>query len=92
MLSHKRRKTIDEKIADEAGPPDSRHSLDVTIDADVLRWCKEIYACELEKARVEDRAEPLWSHTIEMILRKGVKSYGPRRPVKRDSDVSGSAD
>jgi hypothetical protein len=31
-----------------------------------------IYEQELKRAKDEDRAEPDWSNTIEMLLRKGV--------------------
>ncbi len=31
---------------------------------------------EIERAKSEDRVEPDWSNTLEMLLRKGVRSYG----------------
>ena len=30
---------------------------------------------ETEQAKAEDRTEPDWSNTIEMLLRKGVRGY-----------------
>jgi len=28
-----------------------------------------------ERAKAEDRTEPNWSNTVEMLLRKGVRNY-----------------
>jgi len=37
---------------------------------------QRIHMLEIERARAEDGVEPDWSNTIEMLLRKGVRSYG----------------
>jgi hypothetical protein len=36
---------------------------------------ERIHLQEVEHAKAEDRVEPDWSNTLEMLLRKGVKSY-----------------
>ncbi len=85
-MARKHRRTLDERIAEETGPPNSRHELgEVTIDLEVLKLCKAIYARECEHAQIEDRPEPKWSHTIEMLLRKGIRAYGPITPLKHET-------
>ena len=42
------------------------------------KLCEEmehIHMQETERAKAEDRTEPDWSNTIEMLLRKGVRGY-----------------
>ncbi len=36
---------------------------------------EHIHNLEIDRAKTEDRTEPDWSNTIEMLLRKGVRSY-----------------
>jgi len=36
---------------------------------------ERIHMQEIERAKAEDRTEPDWSNTIEMLLRKGVRCY-----------------
>jgi hypothetical protein len=36
---------------------------------------ERIHEAEIDLCRKEDRNEPDWSNTLEMLLRKGVRSY-----------------
>ena len=36
---------------------------------------EHIHMLEIERAKAEDRVEPDWSNTLEMLLRKGVRGY-----------------
>ena len=36
---------------------------------------ERIHMQEIQQAKAEDRTEPDWSNTIEMLLRKGVRGY-----------------
>jgi hypothetical protein len=39
---------------------------------------KVIHDREIKRAQEEDRTEPDWSNTVEMIMRKGVKAYNAK--------------
>jgi len=52
------------------------------------RLCEEIeliHEQEVKRARDEDRCEPDWSNTIEMLIRKGIKAYGHNTSSSRNS-------
>ena len=53
--------------------------LEGTVDKKVFDDFKEIMQIELDKAREEDRAEPNVSSIMEMLLRKGIRSYRAQR-------------
>jgi hypothetical protein len=36
---------------------------------------EHIHMLETERAKAEDRVEPDWNNTIEMLLREGVREY-----------------
>ena len=46
-----------------------------TVDRNLCLELERIHAEEIEWAKAEDRTEPNWSNTVEMLLRKGVRSY-----------------
>jgi hypothetical protein len=46
-----------------------------TIDKRVFEEFKRVYVLEVERAEVEDRVQPSVSHVLEMLLRKGIKTY-----------------
>jgi len=56
-------------------PPNSKIRLNATICIKILDEMKIIHAAEVQDAKEHDRAEPDWSNTVEMLLRKGVKIY-----------------
>jgi hypothetical protein len=61
--------------SDFEGPPNSKIKLTVTVDDKLLNEMKRIHADEIREAEESDRVPPDWSNTVEMLLRKGVKTY-----------------
>jgi len=55
--------------------PNTKIRIVATVDQKLCDEIKRIHASEVEKAKLEDRVEPDWSNTIEMLLRKGAKTY-----------------
>ena len=45
-----------------------------TVDRNLCLELERIHVQEIERAKAEDRTEPNWSNTIEMLLRKGIRS------------------
>jgi hypothetical protein len=60
---------------EEEAPPHTKIRVVATIDEKLVAKMKEIHELEVKLACEEDRVEPDWSNTIEMLLRKGVKAY-----------------
>ncbi len=60
-------------------PPHTQVLLHVTIDRHLNEEMRRIHDKEIEKAKDEDRPEPDWSCTCEMLCRKGVKAYRKER-------------
>lgn len=58
-------------------PPQTKIRVVATIDEKLVAEIKGIHAVEIKLAKEQDRTEPDWSNTIEMLLRKGVKVYKP---------------
>jgi len=56
-------------------PPNSKIKITVTIDDKLLNQMKNIHLDEVKAAEEADRVPPDWSNTVEMLLRKGVKTY-----------------
>ena len=56
-------------------PPHTKVRVVATVDRRLCEEMERIHLQEIERAKAEDRVEPDWSNTIEMLLRKGVKSY-----------------
>jgi len=50
---------------------------------------KLIHEQETRRAKDEDRVEPDWSNTLEMLLRKGVKAYGKTTSGKINPQEAG---
>ena len=46
-----------------------------TVDRNLCLELQRIHMQEIERAKAEDRTEPKWSNSLEMILRKGVRNY-----------------
>jgi hypothetical protein len=65
------------KSEDET-PPNSKIRIVATVDDKLVAEIKFIHGKEIKFAEEQDRVEPDWSNTIEMLLRKGVKSYKSR--------------
>lgn len=53
----------------------TRIKIEGTVDKTVLEEFKRIMALEIEKAKAEDKVQPTISHVLEMLLRKGIKTY-----------------
>jgi len=69
-----REKRQDPKSGSEV-PLHTHVRLTVTIDEKVMARLKVIHEQELKRVEDEDRTEPDWSNTVEMIIRKGTKAY-----------------
>ena len=46
-----------------------------TVDRNLCLELERIHVEEVERAKAEDRTEPNWSNTVEMLLRKGTRGY-----------------
>jgi hypothetical protein len=55
-------------------PPHTKVRVVATVDRKLCEEMERIHMQEIELAKAEDRVEPDWSNTIEMLLRKGVKT------------------
>ena len=64
---------------EEKSQLNTKIKLEGTIDKRVFDDFKEIMETELKRAREEDRAEPNVSNILEMLLRKGIRSYRAQR-------------
>jgi len=53
----------------------TRIKIEGTIDKTVFEEFKRILTLEIEKAEAEDKVQPTVSHVLEMLLRKGIKTY-----------------
>ena len=56
-------------------PPHTKVRVVATVDRKLCEEIEVIHNQEIERAKAEDRTEPDWSNTIEMLLRKGVRSF-----------------
>jgi len=63
-------------------PPHTKVRVVATVDRELCQTMELIHEQEVKRAKDEDRTEPDWSNTIEMLLRKGVKAYGQRASGK----------
>ncbi len=55
------------------------------MDRKLCEEMERIHEQEIERAKSEDRTEPDWSNTLEMLMRKGTRSYKSNHKV--DSQV-----
>ena len=65
-----------EKKSEFEVPPHTRVRVVATVEKRLCEEMELIHEQETKRARDEDRVEPDWSNTIEMLLRKGVRAYG----------------
>ncbi len=56
-------------------PPHTKIRVVATVDRKLCEEMQRIHMQEIERAKSEDRVEPDWSNTLEMLLRKGVRSF-----------------
>jgi hypothetical protein len=56
-------------------PPHTKVRVVATVDRRLCEEIERIHMQEIEHAKAMDRVEPDWSNTLEMLLRKGVKTY-----------------
>jgi len=60
---------------EEKSQLNTRIKIEGTIDKAVFEDFKEVLRLEMFDARQADRVEPSVSHVLEMLLRKGIKTY-----------------
>lgn len=53
----------------------TRIKIEGTVSKSVLEELRRICELEAEKAELEDKVQPIMSHVLEMLLRKGIKAY-----------------
>jgi hypothetical protein len=58
----------------------TRVKVEGTIEKIVFEEFRKIYQLEIERAEAEDKAAPSTSRVLEMLVRKGIKTY--KREVK----------
>jgi len=68
-------------LSEEKTQLQTRLKIEGTIDKAVFEEFKHILAQEVQQAEIEDKAEPTVSQVLEMLLRKGIKTY---KTEKRD--------
>ena len=56
-------------------PPHTKVRVVATVDRKLCEEMECIHMQEIERARAEDRTEPDWSNTLEMLMKKGVRAY-----------------
>ena len=56
-------------------PPRSKIRVVATVEKTLCEEIERIHDEEVAMCKREDRNEPEWSNTLEMLLRKGVRSY-----------------
>ena len=56
-------------------PPHTKVRVVATVDRKLCEEMEKIHELEIEQAKAEDRTEPDWSNTLEMLMKKGVKTY-----------------
>lgn len=56
-------------------PPHTKVRIVATVDRDLCEDMERIHEGECAHAKGNDRSEPDWSNTLEMLLRKGVRAY-----------------
>ena len=56
-------------------PPHTKVRVVATVDRKLCEEMERIHDLEIERAKAEDRTEPNWSNTVEMLLRKDVRNY-----------------
>ena len=64
---------------EEKAQLNTRIKIEGTIDKAVFEEFKRIYQLETQKAATEDKVQPSVSHVLEMLLRKGIKTYGTEK-------------
>ena len=56
-------------------PPHTKVRVVATVDKKLCEEMEHIHELEIERAKIEDRTEPDWSNTLEMLMKKGVWAY-----------------
>ena len=56
-------------------PPHTKVRVVATVDKSLCEEMERIHEEEMKLAMAADREAPDWSNTLEMLLRKGVRSY-----------------
>ncbi len=69
------RKVLKELKCEFEVAPHTKVRVVATVEKKLCEEMTHIHDLEVEHAKAEDRVEPDWSNTIEMLLRKGVRSY-----------------
>ncbi len=74
---------MSEHKSDFEVPPRSKIRLVATVDKLLCEEIERIHETEIDLCMREDRNEPDWSNTLEMLLRKGVRSYRSAQSSKK---------
>jgi len=64
-------------------PPHTKVRVVATVEKRLCEMIELIHEQEVKRAKDEDRCEPDRSNTIEMLLRKGVKTYSQTSSVNK---------
>ena len=56
-------------------PPGTKIRVVATVEERIVREMRMIHDEETKLAQNSDRVEPDWSNTVEMLLRKGIKTW-----------------
>jgi hypothetical protein len=56
-------------------PPHTKVRVVAMVDKKLYEEMEHIHKLEIEQAKTEDRTEPDWSNTLEMLMKKGVREY-----------------
>jgi len=69
---------------DEQNQLRTKIKIEGTIDKALFEEFKKIYELETAEAEAEDKAQPNVSQILEMLLRKGIKSYksAKKKPLR----------
>ena len=73
-----RRKRREVKSKSEV-PPGTKIHVVATVEERIVREMRMIHDEETKLAQNGDRVEPDWSNTVEMLLRKGIKTWRVER-------------
>ena len=60
-------------------PPGTKIRVVATVEERIVREMRMIHDEETKLAQTSDRVEPDWSNTVEMLLRKGIKTWRTER-------------
>jgi len=81
MNRHDHAKAERKFICELEVPPHTKVRVIATVDRKLCEEMELIHKLEIERAKAEDRTEPDWSNTIEMLLRKASRIQNKPQPL-----------